>query len=155
MLKKIKQLVFGKPPVEMNHPFFGKMLFMGKDKPREDDHWEAELEIKEAEEPIIVLIDAGREGPTDKHIAFFQKCVSDLNALFDKCWPIFEPDFEQWTGKPFSGKWTDEFELMSIEIPRDADDSNEWTVGYYVDAAKHYFTARFIDGKATYNEIDG
>ena len=69
--------------------------------------------------------------------------------------PVFESDFQQWTGKPFSGKWTDDFELMSIEIPREADETNEWTVGYYVDAAKHYFTARFIDGKPTYNEIDG
>ena len=66
-----------------------------------------------------------------------------------------EPDFQQWTGKPFSGNWRDDFELMSIEIPREADENNEWTVGYYIDAANHYFTARFISGKPKYNEIDG
>ena len=155
MLSKLKELVFGKPPIEMNHEFFGRILFMGGDIPKEDDYWEAELEIKEAKEPITVLINACKEGPTIKHVAFYNKCVSDLDTLFDKCWPIFEPDFQQWTGKPFSGKWRDDFEFISIEIPREADENNEWTVGYYVDAAKHYFTARFIGGKPKYNEIDG
>jgi len=155
MLKKIKEFVFGKAPIIMNHPFFGKILFMGGGTPRDDDYWEAELEIKEAKEPITVLIKAGQEGPTGKHVAFYKKCVSDLDTLFDKCWPIFEPDFQQWTGKPFSGRWRDDFELMSIEIPREADDNNEWTLGYYVEAANHYFTARFIGGNPKYNEIDG
>jgi len=49
----------------------------------------------------------------------------------------------------------DDFQLMSIEIPRDGDANNEWTAGYYVDKANHYFTARFIDGEPGYNEIDG
>jgi hypothetical protein len=88
-------------------------------------------------------------------VDFYKRCVSDLDTLFDKCWPIFEPDFQEWAGKTFSGKWRDDFKLMSIEIPREADENNEWTVGYYVDAANHYFTARFISGKPKYNEIDG
>ena len=155
MLRKLKKIIFGKPPIEMNHEFFGKILFMGGDIPKEDDYWEAELEIKEAKEPITVLIKTGKEGPNIKHIAFYKKYVSDLDTLFDKCWPIFEIDFQQWSGKPFSGKWRDDFELMSIEIPREADENNEWTVGYFVDAANHYFTARFISGKPKYNEIDG
>jgi hypothetical protein len=155
MLRKLKEFIFGRPPIEINHEFFGKILFMGGDKHKEDDYWEAELEIKGAKEPITVLIGAGKEGPDSKHAAFFKKCVSDLDTLFDKCWPIFEPDFQQWTGKPFSENWRDDFELMSIEIPREADENNEWTVSYYVDAANHYFTARFINGKPKYNEIDG
>ena len=155
MLRKLKEFIFGRPPIEINHEFFGKILFMGGDKLKEDDYWEAELEIKGTKEPITVLINAGKEGPDSKHVAFFKKCVSDLDTLFDKCWPIFEPDFQQWTGKPFSGNWRDDFDLMSIEIPREADENNEWTVGYYIDAANHYFTARFINGRPKYNEIDG
>lgn len=155
MLRKLKEFIFGRPPIEMNHEFFGKILFMGGDIPKEDDYWEAELEIKEAKEPITVLVNAGKEGPTSKHVTFYKNCVSNLDTLFEKCWPIFEPDFQQWTGKPFSGKWRDDFELMSIEIPKEADENNEWAVGYYVDAAHHYFTARFIGGKPRYNEIDG
>ena len=155
MLKKLKAFIFGKPPIEMDHEFFGRILFMGGDIPKEDDYWEAELENKEAKEPITVLINACKEGPTIEHVAFYKRCVSDLDTLFNKCWPIFEPGFQEWAGKPFNGKWRDYFKLMSIEIPRDADENNEWTVGYYIDAANHYFTARFINGRPKYNEIDG
>lgn len=155
MWQKLKKMIIGKPPIEMEHDFFGKMLFMGDEEPADDDYWEAELSIKEAKGPLTVLINAPISGPTEEHVSFYKNSVSDLDALFNKCWPIFEPDFRQWTEKEFSGDWKDDFELMSIEIPRNADEKNEWTVGYYVDAANHYFTARFIDGKPKYNEIDG
>ena len=155
MLKKIKELILGKPPVELDHSFFGKILFMGGEIPKDDDYWEAEMNIDGSKEPITVLINAPKEGPNDKHIMFYKKHISDLDALFEKCWPIFEPDFLLWTNKTFSRPWRKDFEFMSIEIPRDADEKNKWTVGYYVDAAGHYFTARFIDGKPQYNEVDG
>lgn len=155
MWQKFKQMILGKPPLEMEHECFGKMLFMGGDEPAEDDYWEAGISMVGAKEPLSILINAPVSGPTDAQVEFYQKAISDLGALFDQCWPIFEPDFQQWTDRKLSGNWEDEFELMSIEIPRDADEHNEWAVGYYVDAANHYFTARFIDGKPAYNEIDG
>ena len=139
----------------MDHGFFGKILFMGGEAPADNDYWESELKIMEAKEPLTVLINAPKEGPTEKHLAFYENAISDLDVLFNKCWPIFEPDFKQWTNKDFSGNWKDDFELMSIEIPRDADQNNEWTVSYFVDASNHYFTARFINGEPKFNEIDG
>jgi len=54
MLKKLKAFIFGKPPIEMDHEFIGRILFMGGDIPKEDDYWEAELENKEAKEPIWI-----------------------------------------------------------------------------------------------------
>jgi len=155
MWQIIKDLILGKSPIEKQHEFFGKIIFMGGDVPAEDDYWESEISIKEAKEPLTVLINAPLSGPSNEHVNFYTNAVSDLGALFKKCWPIFEPDFEQWTDKKFSGNWKDDFEIMSIEIPRNADVTNEWTVSYYVDAANHYFTARFINGKPKYNEIDG
>lgn len=155
MLKKLRELFFGKPPLEMHHDFFGKIIFMGNDIPADNDYWESEIEIKDAKEPLTVLINAPREGPVDVHGRFYEQAVADLDLLFEKCWRVFKPDFKQWTNKEFSGNWKDDFELMSIEIPRNGDENNEWTVTYYVDAANHYFTARFIDGVARYNEIDG
>ena len=114
-------MIIGKPPIVMEHDFFGKMLFMSGEEPADDDYWEAELSIKEAKGPITVLINAPISGPTEEHVSFYKNSVSDLDALFNKCWPIFEPDFRQWTEKEFSGDWKDDFELMSIEIPRNAD----------------------------------
>ena len=155
MLQKLKEFIFGKPPIEIEHEFFGKMFFMGSDIPADNDYWESELTIDGVHFTLTILVNAPKEGPDEKHVSFYQNVTSDLGALFDRCWPIFEPDFKQWTNKEFSGNWKDDFELMSIEIPMDADENNEWTVGYYVDAANHYFTARFIDGKPKFNEIDG
>ena len=155
MLKKFNKFFRGVAPVERNHDFFGKILFMGGDTPKDDDYWEAELRVSEAKEPISVLINAGLEGPSVNHVEFYKRCVSDLDSLFEKCWPVFEPDFEQWAGKTLGGDWSEDFDLMSIEIPRDGNERNEWTVGYYVDLANHYFAARFVDGEAKHNEIDG
>ena len=155
MLGRLKKRIFGRPRIEITHEFFGRLSFMGENIPEEDDYWEAELKNNEVKEPITILINAGKEGPTDKQVVFYERCVSDLDKLFNKCWPIFEADYHQWTGNTFSGNWRDDFELTSIEIPKDADENNEWTVGYYVKAANHYFTARFVNGIAKYNEIDG
>lgn len=155
MFNKLKKLIFGTPPLEKQHEYFGGILFMGNDIPAADDYWENGQELSGVREPITVLITAGIEGPSIEQVNFYKKCISDLDRLFEKCWPIFEPDFEQWTGKKFNGNWSDDFELMSIEIPKDANPSNNWSVGYYVDAANHYFTAQFKNGLPRYNEIDG
>ena len=155
MWQKLKEMILGKAPIEVDHEYFGRILFMGEDMPADDGYWEAQKSINESKEPISLIINAPLSGPTEAQVAFCQRMLSDLDALFFRCWPIFEPDFQQWTDKEFSGNWKDDFELMSIEIPKDADEKNDWTVGYYVDAAKHYFTARFVEGKPGYNEIDG
>lgn len=155
MWKIFKGMICGKTPIEMEHKYFGKILFFGGVKTADDDYWEAELSLNEAKEKLTILINAPLSGPTEVQVEFYKNAVSDLKVLFEKCWPIFEPDYQQWTGNQFSGDWKDDFELLSIEIPMDADEINEWSVCYYVDSANHYFTARFIDGKPAYNEIDG
>jgi len=155
MLKKLKEIIFGKPPLGMNHEFFGKILFMGGDVPAEDDYWECELEVDGCKEPIGVLITAGLEGPTTDQVEFYKQVTSNLDELFKQCWPIFEPDFDQWTGKKFSGQWRDDFEFQGIGIPKDANKDNNWHVCYFVDSANHYFTAQFENGEPKYNAIDG
>jgi hypothetical protein len=155
MWQRLKNLVYGKPAIHLQHAFFGKIRFMGGNAPSATDYWETELSIDGTREPLTVLINAPASGPDAHQVAFYQQAVSDPDALFEKCWPVFEPDFREWTGKEFSGNWRDDFEIMSIEIPANGYASNEWSVGYFVEAANHYFTARFIDGKPTCNEIDG
>lgn len=155
MWQNFKNLIFGKPALEKEHIFFGKMLFMGEGVPNENDYWESKISILEKQEPIEIFINTSISGPSENQVKFCKDAISNLDELFDRCWPIFEPDFEQWTYKKYTGNWRDSFEIMSIEIPLNADVKNEWSVCYYVDDAKHYFTAKFINGKPTYNEIDG
>ena len=155
MLQKIKALFFGKPVVEIDHDYFGKIFFMGGSVPEDDDYWECELIVNDDKEPISIQITADINGPTSKQVMLCKANLSNLDGLFAKCWFIFEPDFQQWTDKKFSGKWRDDFELMGFSIPKDADTNNAWNVCYFVDSANHYFTAQFENGIAKYNEIDG
>ena len=46
MWQKLKGMILGKSPVEMDHEFFGNILFMGDENPADDDYWEAEISIK-------------------------------------------------------------------------------------------------------------
>ncbi len=155
MLSKLKAWLFGQPPVERHHAFFGKVVFMGGATPEPDDYWECEQSVDGVKEPISVLIHAGLAGPGPRQVGFYRERMADLDELFRQCWPVFEPDFEQWTGKRFTGRWRDDFELMSVEIPLDGDINNDWSVCYFVAAANHYFTASFERGLPRYNTIDG
>lgn len=137
----------------MEHDFFGRILFMGGEIPSDDGYWECKLQVEGVKEPIGVTINANTEGPKPEQVTFYKNAISNLDNLFDQCWPIFEPDFEQWTQKKFSGNWRDDFELMGIEIPKDANLNNKWAVCYFVDQANHYFTAQFENGRPQNSHI--
>lgn len=154
-MSKLQRLWFGGSAAEKHHEFFGKILFMGGVKPRADDYWENEQYVIELQKPITVLITAGLDGPDAAQITFYKQCTADLDQLFQKCWPIFEPDFQMWTKKKFSGKWQDDFELISLEIPLNGDADNPWSVCYFVEATNHYFSACFENNIAAYNLLDG
>ena len=155
MLKKFIEKILGKPPLEMDHDFFGKLIFMGGDSTAGDDYWECELTINGCEDPIGISITADIEGPTAAQVELFNQLTADLDDLFNRCWMIFKSDFKQWTGKTFSGHWRDEFTLVGLGIPKDADINNDWHVCYFVESANHFFTAQFEGGMPTFNEIDG
>jgi hypothetical protein len=85
MLQKLKEFIFGKPPIEIGHEFFGKMFFMGGDIPADNDYWESELTIDGVKGSLTILVNAPKEGPDEKHLSFYQNVTSDLGALFDRC----------------------------------------------------------------------
>jgi hypothetical protein len=155
MLKKFIEKILGKPPLEMYHEFFGKLFFMGGDNTAGDDYWEGEMTIDGCEDPIGITISANIEGPTVAQVELFKQLISDLDELFNRCWLVFKPDFEQWAGKKFSGHWRSEFQLVGLGIPKHANLNNEWHVCYFVESANHFFTAQFEGGKPSFNEIDG
>ncbi len=62
MFLKLKELIFGKPPVERQHDFFGKIVFVGGETPQPDDYWENEQRVDGIKETLTVLIIAGIDG---------------------------------------------------------------------------------------------
>lgn len=133
----------------LDHPYFGRLLFMS------GNYWEGELAVTGVPEKVGLIVPASEDGPSPKQEAFCRELLADLDALFARCRPLFEGDFEEWTEKPFPAEWREEFLLVGLGLPADGDAQNPWDVGYFVDAANHYFTAYFEDGRPSYLSVDG
>ena len=133
----------------LDHPYFGRLTFMA------GEYWEGELDVPGVPERVGLVVPAPATGPTEEQVAFCRSLLTDLDALFARCRPLFEGDFEEWAQKPFPRDWRDEFSLTGLGLPAWGEETEPWDVGYFVDAANHYFTARFEDGKPSYLTVDG
>ena len=133
----------------LDHPYFGRLIFMA------GEYWEGELDVPGAPERVGLVVPAPETGPTGKQVAFCRSLLEDLDTLFERCRPVLEGRFEEWTQKRFPDAWRDEFSLTGLGLPARGDETEPWDVGYFVDAANHYFTAHFEDGKPSYLTVDG
>jgi len=140
---------FGRKRAVLDHPYFGRITFMP------GEYWEAELVVPGLPEKVGVTAPAPESGPTEAQVAFCRGLLADLDALFERCRPLFEGDFEQWTGKSFPQDWREEFSLVGLGLPTRGDEAEPWDAGYFVDAANHYFTAHFEQGLPSYLTVDG
>jgi hypothetical protein len=141
--------LFGRKRPVVEHPYFGRMTHMP------GEYWEAELVLSGEPEKIGVTMPASEEGPSAAQVEFCRHLLGDLDALFARCRPVFEGDFETWTEVPFPDDWRPAFVLVGLGLPADGDESRPWDVTYFVEAASHYFTAYFEDGVASYLTVDG
>jgi hypothetical protein len=141
--------LFGRKRPVLDHPYFGRLIFM------RGSYWEGELVLPGAREKIGLVVPAPATGPSDAQLAFCRRLLSDPDALFSRCRPLFEGDFEEWTEKPFPPDWRKEFSLVGLGLPEDGDDSRPWDVTYFVDSANHYFAAYFERGRPSYLTVDG
>ena len=137
-----------KRPV-LDHPYFGRMTFMP------GAYWEAELVVPCLPEKLGLTVPAPESGPTEAQVELCRSLLVDLDALFERCRPLFEGEFEQWAEKPFPAAWREEFSLVGLGLPARGDELEPWDVGYFVDAANHYFTAHFEQGRPSYLTVDG
>ena len=140
--------LFGRKRPQLEHPFFGTLTWM-------DGYWEGELTVEGVPERVGLVVPAPETGPVEAQAAFCRSVLNDLDGLFTRCRPVFEGDFEEWSGKPFPTDWRSEFSLVGLGLPERGDDLRPWDVCYFVDAANHYFTAYFEGGRAAYLTVDG
>ena len=140
--------LFRRRPV-LDHPYFGRLTFMP------GDYWEGELDVPGSPEPVGLVVPAPATGPDDAQADFCRALLADQDALFERCRPLFEGDFETWAEKPFPSAWRDDFALTGPGLPARGDEREPWDVGYFVDAANHYFTAHFEQGRPSYLTVDG
>jgi hypothetical protein len=142
-------MLFRRNRPQLDHPYFGRLTFMT------GEYWEGELVVPGVPKRVGLVVPAPESGPTDEQEAFCRSLVGDLDALFERCRPLFEPDFEAWAERPFPSAWREDFSLVGLGLPARGDETEPWDVGYFVDAANHYFTAHFEGGRPSYLTVDG
>jgi len=140
---------------ERSHPYFGKMTFFGFKKEPSKSYWEAEVSLPNSDLRIGVTMAGTPIGPTPEEEQFFSDTVSDLDSLFEKCRPVFEPTFVSWVKKPSPPSWREAFKLDGFSIPEKGNPVKPWEVTYYVEPAGHFFTAVFENGVAIRTDVDG
>jgi hypothetical protein len=118
------------------------------------DCWEGEIGVPTVSEKVAIAVPAPKTGPTEGQATFCRHLLADLDALFARCRPVFEGEFEQWTGRPFPSNWRDEFSLGGIALPEDGDEARPWDVGYSLLGAEQLFTAFLEGGQARYAAVD-
>jgi hypothetical protein len=141
--------LFGRRRAVLDHPYFGRVMFMSR------SYWEGELSVPGQPEKVGLVIPAPESGPLEEQVEFCRGLLTDLDALFARCRPVFKGDFEVWTEKPFPVGWHEDFLLVGLGLPELGDETKPWDVCYFVDAANHYFTAYFEEGRPSYLSIDG
>jgi hypothetical protein len=140
--------LFGRKRVVLEHPYFGPMRHMG-------DYWEAELIQPGEPEKIGLTVPGPESGPSEAQVELCRRLLGDLDALFARCRPVFEGDFETWAEMSFPDDWREAFVLVGLGLPEEGDETRPWDVTYFVDAASHYFTAYFENRRASYLTVDG
>ena len=118
-------------------------------------YWEGELTLPGEPEKIGLTVPASEEGPSEAQVELCKRLLGDLDALFARCRPVFEGDFETWAQISFPSDWRAAFVLVGLGLPEDGDEQRPWDVTYFVHPANHYFTAYFENGSASYLTVDG
>jgi len=133
----------------LDHPYFGRLTYMA------GEYWVGELPRAGLPERVGLVVPAPPTGPDEAQVMFCRGLLDDLDALFERCRPLFEPDFEEWAEEPFPTEWSEDFVLTGLGLPARGDEREPWDVGYFVEAANHYFTAHFEQGRPSYLTVDG
>lgn len=135
------------------HPVLGEIVYYGE-KGR-GGHWETELRRPQQAKQFSVVLPAPAEGPPDAQVEFVEDVTKDLNALFLVCREALQKEFPKWSKADWPADWKNEFELDSLEAPRKGLKNGKWSICYYANSARRYFTAHLRDGVVSRVTVDG
>lgn len=139
---------------EVGHPYFQQLVHFGH-KDRARSYWEAELQLAGSNDRISVTMNGTPEGPELAEEMFCRAQLADLDGLFLRCRPVFEPEFASWATQPFPSAWRGVFKLDGFTVPAHGDAHAAWDATFLLESAGRYFTAFFESGTARSVQVDG
>ncbi|MCR6479830.1 hypothetical protein NU688_26990 [Variovorax sp. ZS18.2.2] len=141
---------------EVGHPYFEQLVYFAH-RDTSKCYWEAELQVPGSDDRrISVTMNGTAQGPDPAAEAFCRAQLADLDGLFLRCRPVFEPEFVSWaTQQPFPSAWRTAFQLDGFTVPAHGDVRAAWDATFLFESAGRYFTAFFESGTARRVQVDG
>lgn len=141
---------------EIGHPYFEQLVYFGH-RDASKCYWEAELQVPGSKDHrISVTMNGTAQGPDPAAEAFCRAQLADLDGLFLRCRPVFEPEFASWARQPsFPSAWRTAFRLDGFTVPARGDEHAVWDATFSLESAGRYFTAFFESGVARRVQVDG
>ncbi|MBN2144198.1 MAG: hypothetical protein JW774_06210 [Candidatus Aureabacteria bacterium] len=134
---------------DIDHPFFGKMLYAG-------GYWEVEELTYGNYSNISVSVNAHENGLFEPHENFTKNILSNLDETIKKLKLKISEQFESFLQKPVPDNFFDEFALIGLSTPENGDINNGWDISFECKSDQdHTFTVYFENGVASEISVDG
>ncbi|WP_024955859.1 hypothetical protein [Sulfurospirillum arcachonense] len=134
---------------DVDHPFFGKMLYA-------EGYWEvSELTFNQYSN-LGITVNASENDPFEPHENFTKSILSNLDETIQKLKPKISKEFESFLQKPVPDNFFDEFTLVGLSTPENGDTNNDWEISFDCKSDQnHMFTVYFENGVASEVSVDG
>lgn len=145
----LTRLLVGHKRVRLDHPYFGKLTLQ---QGRRGAYW-----LRDEDDGIAIAIDSiDQQAPTPQQCAFYERCVTDLDATFAQASPLLIPEYEKVMGRAFTGRWRQAFALCGVGIPLRGDEREPWDLAFecLTEDSGFVFTCYFVDGYASDISVD-
>jgi len=127
LLSKLSGQQPAPPPI--NHAVFGR-IWAGQ-RPKTDAwHWQMLDPIHHPRGEVTATWRAGREGPSQAQIAFWQWLCSHIDEVVEQSRELLAIDVAEWTEKPVPADIWQELTWKSADLPIDGDRNSDWEVSF-------------------------
>lgn len=144
-----------KKAVILEDDFWGKLRFINfKDSAK--NYFEGKGYFSPTNSDTEYLIQAGKEGPTEKQKQFYLDLQAGFSKYIEKIQPLIENEFRNWKEDFIITDFNKEFQLVCITIPWLDKKPFKWDMAFTtIHDLNHQITIEFVDDNPESILIDG
>lgn len=144
-----------KQPTILQDDFFGELRFVDF-KDASKNYFEGNGHFTPTNNNTEYLIQADKDGPTDKQKQFYIDLQSNFADYIQRIKPLIEDEFRNWKDDFVIEDFNKEFELVCITIPRLDIRPLTWDMAFTtIHDQNHQVTIDFVDDQPNCVLIDG